>query len=427
MEMSDAMKFLSVEKIKADPNLLYHMLLAVAALLAVFAVILQPNLSLLTGLWKIQLGHAGLITDPIVTGGPGAALMNASVMLLLSTLLVRLQRMPFTGLTVACLYMMAGFALLGKNAVNSFPIVLGGFAYSRYKDEPFSKYTYLTLFATCLSPMVSYFLWSADSPIRFLYMLLIGLIIGFVMPAISGYTVRIHQGYNLYNVGFSAGFTGLALVSLLRGWGMDFHTETTWSAEYGLPLTLMMLCLLAALFTAGWLLGCRSWKTYRHILSHSGRSVTDFFALEGMGPTLMNMALVGTIGLIYLLLQRVPLNGPLVCCLFAMAGFGCFGKHPRNVLPVMAGAIAAAYILPNSSPTAPGVLLASLLCTGLAPISGQFGALWGLATGFVHMAIVQNTSYLYAGLNLYNNGFSAGLTCIVMIPLIEALKSEPED
>ena len=43
------------------------------------------------------------------------------------------------------------------------------------------------------------------------------------------------------------------------------------------------------------------------------------------------------------------------------------------------------------------------------------------------MAIVQNTSYLYGGLNLYNNGFSAGLTCIIMIPLIEALKSEPED
>ena len=43
------------------------------------------------------------------------------------------------------------------------------------------------------------------------------------------------------------------------------------------------------------------------------------------------------------------------------------------------------------------------------------------------MSIVQNTSYLYGGLNLYNNGFTAGITCIIMIPLIEALKTEPEE
>lgn len=421
------MRWVLAEKLRASNNLLYHMLLAVALLLAGFAVALQPDLSLLTGLWKIQMGHAGLITDPMVTGGAGAALLNASMMLLLSTLLVRVQKMPFTGLSVACLYMMAGFALLGKNAVNSLPIVLGGFLYARYKGEPFSKYTYLTLFATCLSPIVTHFLLSVDSGARFIYMLLSGAVIGFIMPPLSGYTVRIHQGYNLYNVGFSAGFAGLALVSLLRGWGMEFQSEITWSTRYNLPLTILMLCLLLGLFAMGCALGCRSFRDYRRILAHSGRAVTDFFALEGLGPTLVNMALVGAIALVYLMLLGVALNGPLVCCLFAMTGFGCFGKHPRNVLPVMAGAIVAASVLPNSTLTSPGVLLASLLCTGLAPVAGQFGGLWGMATGFLHMAIVQNTAYLYAGLNLYNNGFSAGLTCIIMLPLIEALKSEPEE
>ena len=40
-------------------------MLAASALLAVFAVIAQPNASLLTGLWKIQISEAGLITDPM--------------------------------------------------------------------------------------------------------------------------------------------------------------------------------------------------------------------------------------------------------------------------------------------------------------------------------------------------------------------------
>ena len=414
-------------KLKADNDLLFHMMLAVAALLAVFAVILQPRLSLFTGFWKIQMGHAGLITDPIITGGVGAALLNASVLLLSSTLLVRLQRMPFTGLTVACLYMMAGFALLGKNILNSFPILLGGFLYASYKQEPFSKYTYLSLFATCLSPLASYLLLHTEAETRFVSMLLGGTIIGFVMPAVSGYTVRIHQGYNLYNVGFAAGFVGLAAISILRGFGMEFQTVSSWSTEYNLPLTILMLCLLGGLFITGVLLGCRSWRDYRHMLKHSGRMVADFFALEGLAVTFVNMALVGAVGLLYLVMMRVPLNGPLVCCLFAMTGFGCFGKHPRNVIPVMVGAIIAASFMGNLSLTSPGVLLATLLCTGLAPIAGQFGSLWGMAAGFLHMAIVQNTSYLYAGLNLYNNGFSAGLTCIIMVPLIEALKIEPED
>ena len=415
------------EKIKAGNDLLFYMLMALTLLLTIFAIILQPDLSLFTGFWKIQIGHAGLITDPICTGGPGAALLNAVLMLLGSTLLVRLQKMPFTGLSVACLYMMAGFALLGKNVINSAPILLGGFLYACYKAEPFSKYTYLTLFATCLSPMVSYFLLHTDQQIHLVAMILGGAVIGFVVPAVSGYTVRIHQGYNLYNVGFAAGFVSLGLVSILRGCGMEFHTVSTWSTEYNLPLTILMICLLLGLFISGILLGCRSWGKYRRILHHSGRAVADFFVMEGYGPTFVNMALVGAIGLLYLLLMRVPLNGPLVCCLFAMVGFGCFGKHPRNVLPVMAGAIIAASFMGTLSLTSPGVLLATLLCTGLAPIAGQFGGLWGMAAGFLHMSIVQNTSYLYGGLNLYNNGFSAGLTCIIMIPLIEALKSEPEE
>ena len=414
-------------KIKANNDLLFYMLLSVSALLTVFAVALQPDLSLFTGFWKIQVGHAGLITDPICTGGIGAALLNAAAMLFGSTMLVRMQKMPFNGLSVACLYMMAGFALLGKNVINSAPIVLGGFLYACYKSEPFSKYIYITLFSTCLSPMVSYFMLHTDVEIHYVAMMLGGAVIGFVMPAVSAYTVRIHQGYNLYNVGFSAGFVGLALVSILRGYGMEFQTKTTWSTEYNLPLSILMLCIIAGLFALGILLGCRSWKQYRRLLTHTGRAVSDFFVLEGMGATFVNMALVGLIGLVYLLMIKVPLNGPLVCCLFAMLGFGCFGKHPRNVIPVMTGAVIAASFMGNLELTSPGVLLATLLCTGLAPVAGQFGGLWGMAAGFLHMSIVQNTSYLYGGLNLYNNGFSAGLTCIIMIPLIEALKSEPED
>ena len=83
-----------------------------------------------------------LITDPAVTGGAGAALLNAALVLALSTALVYAMHLPVTGLTFACLFMMAGFSLLGKNLLNILPVLLGGWLYAKFQGEPFSKYIY---------------------------------------------------------------------------------------------------------------------------------------------------------------------------------------------------------------------------------------------------------------------------------------------
>ena len=383
---------------------LERLLFAVVGLLLVFAVLAQPELSLLAGFLQIQISETGLITDPMATGGVGAALLNAAMVLLLSTLLIRWMKLPFTGTTLACLFLMAGFALLGKNLVNIAPIVVGGWLHALYRREKFAKYVYLTLYGTCLSPMVSFLMVRARPGFRWVAMGLCGLTIGFLLPAIARFTTRIHQGYNLYNVGFAAGILGLGMASILKGFGVEFASVGSWSQEGHWLLCAMMVLLLGGLFACG--------------------------VLDGAAPTLVNMALVGAIGLGYLLAlypQGVRLNGPLVCCLFAMTGFGAFGKHPRNVIPVMAGAVLAALIMIHVPITSPGVLLATLLCTCLAPIAGQFGWYWGVAAGFVHMTIVQNTSILHGGMNLYNNGFAAGLVCILMIPIIEAVKPEPTE
>lgn len=406
---------------------LFGVLMATAGLLLVFAVIAQPNLSLFTGFWTIQISEAGLITDPMVVGGVGAALLNAALVLSLTTLLIRRMGLPFTGVSFACLYMMGGFALLGKNLINIAPILLGGRLFALYKREKFSNYIYMTLFGTCLSPMVSFLLVYARPGLRVAGMLLCGLLIGFFIPAVAVYTVRIHQGYSLYNVGFAAGFLGLGLASLFKGLGVEFAVNSSWSGEGHVLLCVMVIVLLLGLLTAGILMGCRSVGDYRKILHHSGRAVADFIIMDGPGRTLVNMALVGAIGFAYLMALGIHLNGPLVCCIMSLAGFGAFGKHPRNIVPVMAGAILASLLLVKVPLAAPGVLLATLLCTALAPISGQFGWYWGVVAGFLHMAIVQNTSILHGGMNLYNNGFAAGLVCVLLVPIIEALKPEPKE
>lgn len=409
---------------------LYTVPLVLSAVLFLFAICVQPDLTLLTGWWKIQMSDTGLITDPVAIGGVGAALLNSALILFLSTMLVRYERAPFSGVSLACLFMMAGFALLGKNLVNMAPVMLGGWLYSRYQQESFARVIYLTMYATCLSPLVSFTFNHAQTWLRIPAMLLCGVLIGFLMPALGGFTIRVHQGYNLYNVGFAAGFLALAIASILKGLGVTLTTETTWGSENHVELLLLLSILIVALFLLGVLLGCRNWRNYRPILRHSGRAVADFILLDNVATTFVNMALVGAVSLLYLLAlypQGVRLNGPLTCCVISIMGFGAFGMHLKNITPVMLGAFLAAFFLPQLPFTSPGVLLALLLCTGLAPIAGQFGWQWGVVAGFIHMCVVQHTSGLQGGMNLYNNGFTAGLVCVLLVPIIEALKPEPEE
>ena len=106
---------------------------ALCVVLAVFAFAVQPPAELFRGFWRILISDAGLITDPAVTGGVGAALLNAALVLALSTALVYGMHLPVTGLTFACLFMMAGFSLLGKNILNILPVLLGGWLYEGFQ------------------------------------------------------------------------------------------------------------------------------------------------------------------------------------------------------------------------------------------------------------------------------------------------------
>lgn len=409
---------------------LYTVPLVLSGFLLLFAAAVQPDLSLLTGWWKIQISQTGLITDPVAIGGVGAALLNSALILFLSTMLVRYVRAPFSGVSLACLFMMAGFALLGKNLLNIAPVMLGGWLFSRYKQESFARVIYLTMYATCLSPLVSFTFTNSQSWLRWPAMLLCGILIGFLVPAVAGFTIRVHQGYNLYNVGFASGFLALAIASVLKGLGVELTTDLTWSSGSHFTLCVLLVVMIVGLLFLSIMLDCTGWEDYRPILRHSGRLVADFILLDGVAVAFANMAMVGLIALLYILALYplgVRLNGPLTCCVISIMGFGAFGMHPKNILPVMLGANLAAIFLPRLEFTSPGVLLASLLCTGLAPIAGRFGWHWGVAAGFIHMCVVQHTSGLQGGMNLYNNGFTAGLVCVLLVPIIEGLRPEPEE
>lgn len=401
-------------------------MLLLALTLIAFGFLCDSPAEILNGFVRILSSPAGLITDSISVGGMGAAFVNAGLVMLLSIGLLCLVKLPFLGISVACLFLMAGFSLFGKDVVNILPIILGGFLYARFQREPFSKYTYVTLFGTSLSPLVTEMgLLASGNPVaQFLLVIGSGALVGFLLPPIASFALRLHQGYNLYNVGFAGGLIGMVLASLCKSFGYHFEPRLVWSTGNNVLLSALLFGVFGAMALCGLLLnGRESFAGFRRVFRHSGRAVADFVLLDGYAVTLINMGVVGAASTLFLLAIGGDLNGPTIGGIFTICGFGAFGKHLRNILPVMLGVLLSSALMVWRL-SDPSVQLAALFSTALAPIAGQFGWKWGVVAGAIHASVVLNVSFLHGGLNLYNNGFAAGLVCLVLLPLIEAFRKD---
>ena len=116
-------------------------------------------------------------------------------------------------------------------------------------------------------------------------------------------------------------------------------------------------------------------------------------------------------------------NGPIIAGILTVTGFGAFGKHLKNVLPIMAGVFITALIL-GFDPSSTEVIISVLFSTTLAPIAGTYGPIIGFAAGMIHMILVMNVGVVHGGINLYNNGFSGGIVAGVLVPIVDAFKKE---
>ena len=134
---------------------------------------------------------------------------------------------------------------------------------------------------------------------------------------------------------------------------------------------------------------------------------------------------MGVMGLVtwgYVLAVGGDLNGPVLGGILTAMGFATFGKHPRNGWPIVAGVVAACLLF-GKDLAAPGPLLAALFSLTLAPLAGEFGVFVGFIAGFLHLVMVERTGAWHLGTNLYNNGFSGGLTATLLVAVIEWYRS----
>ena len=402
---------------------MYPMILVYILALVLAGLIFDDPANILPGLQKIVLTQDVLITDYVEIAGPGAAFVNSALVTLISLGLLYLSGDPLNGFTITEMGLMSGFALFGKNVANIWPIILGTWVYARIQKEPFSKYTSVALLATALSPLVSY-MGLGSLYAHPLGGVLTGMLIGMVLPPLSAYTYKVQNGMNLYNMGFACGLLAMMLVPMLTAVGDAPSSVLYWAEGYNLRFgaAVALMCLafiVCGLFCSGhpvW----ANWAGYRRLLTSSGRAPSDFLRMVGGGPVLINMGVNGLLATGYILLVGGDLNGPTLGGILTVIGFSAYGKHARNILPVMCGVLLGGIFM-HYNVDAPGLQLAALFGTTLAPFAGVFGWPAGVLAGFLHSAVVLQAGYVLAGVNLYNNGFSGGLIAIVLFPLIMAI------
>ena len=319
---------------------------------------------------------------------------------------------------------MLGFGLFGKNLVNVWAIVLGVYLYARFRREPFASHVNTAFFGAALAPVFSEILFSTSLPFTLSLPLAVatGLAIGFVLPPAAAHLFKAHMGFSLYNMGFTAGIVGTLIVALYKSYGFVPDPVFIWTTGHNLLLGTFLAIVFGSMLYVGCRLEPDVLQGLRAILREPGRAPSDFIAIAGFGPTLANMGLTGFVGTVYVLAIGGDLNGPVIGAILTIVGFSAYGKHPRNIIPIMLGVFVGSLVKPWGAAD-PSATLAALFGTTLAPIAGRFGWQWGVVAGFVHSSAAMSVGPLHAGLNLYNNGFAAGIVASVLVPVILAVRA----
>lgn len=418
MEIRDNIKYINKKE-------QYKVMMIMPLLLIITSLFYASPIQLLQGLLKGIIWNQRLVSDSFAVIGIGPTLLNAGILGFFSVFLFMKADLKPNGLIIASYYLMMGFGFIGKNIVNIIPILIGGYFYSRYKKMPFKGAIVVSLLGTTISPLLSSIVYIFDNVwIGIVVAMIVGIGFGFFLPNISSHVVIAHNGYSLYNMGFAAGLTAMIFYGVLKSNGIIF--EGNMLLYEGAPMG-VIICLLLGFLTyiiIGWIENKKSFVGFNKLYDYPGKLVSDFTRIVGFPISLINMGLLGVFTVILSIFAQ-NLNGAIICGIFSIVGFAAFGKHFKNISPVMLGVLIASMILPNKVHVSL-IVMTMFLATSLAPISGEFGFVYGIVTGILHMFFVWNISSLHGGINLYNNGLSAGILAMIIVPIIQFIKGEFE-
>ncbi|MBQ2651466.1 MAG: DUF1576 domain-containing protein [Clostridia bacterium] len=167
------------------------------------------------------------------------------------------------------------------------------------------------------------------------------------------------------------------------------------------------------------------------ILLADNMLITDYFSLAGFGAALTNVSIVTFITLALMYKCHIPLNGTGILTIGLMSGFSFFGKSVFNMWFILLGTWL--YARWSKQPFSK-FLLISLFSTSLSPLISHLffyqktlylpnmllSLFCGVLIGFVMPMMGPYAAYLLNEMTLYTSGFSVGLLCLVIVPILKS-------
>lgn len=395
-------------------------------ILFVIAFAIDSFQNILSGFVRILMSPSILVSDYLLIGGLAATLLNVSLTVILNLYLVKRIGLKMTGPIFACILTIAGFAFFGKNLFNAIPMYIGIYLYSKATKTEMKNYVLVLLLSSGIAPIVSYLMFGVGLELYFGMPLgiIVGMLVGFILPAFNAHAIKFHQGYNLYNTGFSMGVISMMLTAMIQVF-VPIQRQSAVNNEYHMPLLLATIMISLILIIVAFLVDKDVHMKYPLILKKSGRLITDFVTVAGKEATMLNIGIMGLLSALLVVGLNIKINGPVMGAILTVVGFAAFGKHPLNSIPVVVGAILAVWLTPLEMGLGP--ILAIFFVTGLAPLSGEFGPIAGLIAGFVHLLITPLALSFQGGFDLYNNGFAAGFVAAVLSSLFMVIKPRTDE
>ena len=417
----------------------------------VIAAFLMPDRgTMLSGFWKILTGPCKVSTNYFAEGGYAATFLNMGLVGLMCTALCFLPGAKPNNVTTLGVILTIGFGSWGINPLNSLPTILGVALYCLVKKEKLGAQANAMMYSTGIAPLISdlLFRYPGAEYVGFNWLglgvaIFIGLVIGFFLPAGLGHAPNVHKGFNHYSAAVPVGMTAFFLrAALYKVMGIAVPA----APAYEVPVQSFMntnifcfvvfgLCIVVAL-----LMGCKP-KDYWNLMKDTGKGVS-FTTKYGNAPFLMNVGVFGLMIVAYfnlagLLDGKEVWTGMTFGIVFCMLCTCNSGSHPRNVLPIMVGYIAASYLFGWISGLLGGsfaltignqaILIGLCYANGLSPISGTYGFGYGLLAAMLHYLLVTAVPDMHGGFCLYNGGFTAALICLMFVPQLEKFCKTKEE
>jgi len=388
----------------------------------ILAFTLEPVNQMLAGYKNILISPSVLLTDYLLVGGLAATLFNVFVTIFVNLVLLKFLKVKITGSVFACLLTIAGFSFFGKNFFNALPMYLGVYFYTLATKTHYKDHIPVILLSSGISPVVSFLIFGLGLPLGWgiVIGISVGILIGFILPGFNVYTLKFHQGYNLYNTGFSMGVISMFITGILGSFNLIIPRGTEVDNSYHSQLLIAIMILSSIFIILAFIDNPKVLKKYHMILKESGKLVTDFVEIGGKDATILNIGIMGLLCIVLIKVINIQISGPVMGAVLTVLGFSALGKHPLNSIPVMLGAIIAIEITPYEWTI--GTTLSVLFVTGLAPIAGKFGIIAGIIAGFIHLLVTPLALDFQGGFDLYNNGFAAGFVAAVLVPVFNTLK-----